>query len=59
MSELKDLEPGEEKKCSVCGFIVNLRRCNVCGAIFCQDHLDVERSSDQTDEHYCMECGGG
>jgi hypothetical protein len=31
----------------------------VCGAIFCQEHLDVERSSDQTDEHYCMECGGG
>jgi hypothetical protein len=59
MSEIQDLEDGEEKKCQECGFEMNLRRCDLCGGIFCQDHLDRERSSDQTDEHYCMECGGG
>lgn len=59
MSEIHALEDGEEKKCVVCGFEMNLRRCDQCGGIFCQEHLDRERSSDQTDEHLCIECGGG
>jgi len=59
MSEIKQLEDGEEKKCAICGFTMQLRRCDICGAIFCQDHLDKERSSDQTDEHFCNDCGGG
>lgn len=57
MSELTYLDEGEERKCSVCGFAQNLKRCNICGGIFCEDHIDQERSSDQTDEHYCQTCG--
>jgi hypothetical protein len=58
MSEIIALEEDEEKKCVICGFERGLRRCDMCGGIYCQDHLDKEQSSDQTDEHFCLDCSG-